>query len=95
MATQPLSQRDLLDKLVGLPGWELKAGKITKEFVFSDFNEAWGWMSRVALDAEKLNHHPEWSNVYRTVHIHLQTHDVGGVTDLDIELARRMNAHAE
>ena len=64
---------------------------ITKKFVFHDFNEAFGFMARAALIAEKLDHHPEWFNVYKTVEVTLSTHDAGGVTDLDIKLAQAMN----
>ena len=61
---------------------------ISRELVFSNFNQAWGFMSRVALKAEALNHHPEWRNVYNRVEITLTTHDVGGLTELDLKLAR-------
>lgn len=67
---------------------------IRKTFVFSDFNEAFGFMARVALAAEKMDHHPEWSNVYKTVHVTLTTHDAGGVTEKDIKLAQKMDAYA-
>ena len=63
---------------------------IAKTFTFRNFSEAWGWMSRVALAAERANHHPEWRNVYRTVEVVLTSHDAGGVTGRDVELARRM-----
>ncbi len=79
--------------LADLSGWADVDGRnaISKTFVFSNFNEAFGWMSRVAMQAEKLNHHPEWSNVYKTVEVTLATHDAGGVTDLDVKLAQFMN----
>lgn len=82
--------------LAELPGWRAEGGKLHKEYVFSDFVEAFGWMTRVALEAEKLNHHPEWFNVYRTVRVALQTHDVSPpqVTETDLQLARRMDALA-
>ena len=64
---------------------------ISKKFVFKDFNEAFGFMARAALVAEKLDHHPEWFNVYKTVEVTLATHDAGGVTELDIKLAEAMN----
>lgn len=67
---------------------------IAKTFVFANFVEAFGWMSRVALWAEKLNHHPEWDNVYKTVNVVLTTHDVGGLSALDVELATKMDALA-
>lgn len=75
-------------------GWELVEGRdaITKRFVFADFTQAFGWMTRAALWAEKWNHHPEWSNVYKTVDVVLTTHDVGGVSALDAKLARKMDS---
>src|ERR1700732_1745567 len=82
--------------LPGLSGWSEVPGReaIAKTFTFKDFNEAFGFMSRVALVAEKRDHHPEWKNVYRTVDVVLATHDAGGVTALDIDLAKAMNAIA-
>jgi len=82
--------------LKGLSGWTETPGReaIARTFVFKDFNEAFGFMSRVALVAEKRDHHPEWRNVYKTVDVVLATHDAGGVTALDIELARAMDAIA-
>lgn len=79
--------------LADLTDWAEVDGRdaISKTFVFSNFNEAFGWMSRVAMQAEKLDHHPEWSNVYKTVHVTLATHDAGGLTNLDIKLARFMD----
>ena len=79
-----------------LAGWSELAGReaIAKTFVFKDFNEAFGFMARAALVAEKNDHHPEWKNVYKTVEVVLSTHDAGGVTKLDIELATAMNAIA-
>ena len=82
--------------LASLPGWAEVQGReaIAKTFVFKDFNEAFGFMSRAALVAEKHDHHPEWRNVYKTVEVVLATHDAGGVTAKDIELAKAMNAIA-
>jgi 4a-hydroxytetrahydrobiopterin dehydratase len=73
--------------------WREVAGRdaITKKFVFKDFNEAFGFMARAALIAEKLDHHPEWSNVYKTVDVTLSTHDAGGLTELDVKLAEAMD----
>ena len=83
--------------LQGLPGWAETAGReaIGRTFTFKDFNEAFGFMSRAALVAEKNDHHPEWRNVYKTVDVVLATHDAGGVTARDIELAKAMNAIAK
>ena len=77
-------------------GWNEVAGRdaIVKKFQFEDFNEAWGFMSRVALMAEKMDHHPEWSNVYSRVEVTLSTHDAGGLTDRDVKLARHCDAVA-
>jgi 4a-hydroxytetrahydrobiopterin dehydratase len=82
--------------LKGLSGWSDVAGReaIARTFTFKDFNEAFGFMSRAALVAEKSNHHPEWRNVYKTVEVVLATHDAGGVTALDVNLAKAMNAIA-
>src|SRR5207302_4345277 len=79
--------------LAKLIGWSEVKGRdaITKKFVFKDFNEAFGFMTRAALVAEKLDHHPEWFNVYKNVEVTLATHDAGGVTELDIKLAEAMN----
>lgn len=77
-------------------GWTEDADRdaISKRFVFSNFVEAFGWMTKVAIHAEKLNHHPEWSNVYKTVDVTLTTHDAGGLTELDVTLAKRMEKAA-
>ena len=82
--------------LKGLPGWKDVAGRdaISRTFVFKDFNEAFGFMSRAALVAEKSDHHPEWRNVYKTVEVVLSTHDANGVTQNDIDLAMAMDAIA-
>lgn len=79
--------------LGGIPGWTEVSGRdaIQRTFTFKDFNEAFGFMSRAALVAEKMDHHPEWSNVYKTVEVVLSTHDAGGLTALDIKLAKAMN----
>jgi 4a-hydroxytetrahydrobiopterin dehydratase len=76
--------------LSGLPGWVFDEARdaITKRFSFADFVSAFGFMAQVALEAEKMNHHPEWTNVYRHVDIRLTTHDAGGVSELDFALAR-------
>jgi 4a-hydroxytetrahydrobiopterin dehydratase len=79
--------------LAGLKGWLEVTGRdaITKKFVFKDFNQAFGFMSRAALVAEKMDHHPEWFNVYKTVEVTLSTHDAGGLTDRDVKLAEAMD----
>ena len=77
-------------------GWSAAEGRdaIVKTFKFADFNAAFGWMTRVALAAEKLDHHPEWFNVYSRVEVLLATHDADGVTELDVKLAKLMDAAA-
>ena len=81
------------DALGKLKGWSEVPGRdaITKKFVFKDFNQAFGFMARAALIAEKMDHHPEWSNVYKTVEVTLSTHDAGGLTELDVKLATEMD----
>jgi 4a-hydroxytetrahydrobiopterin dehydratase len=77
------------------PGWEFDDNALEKGFKFNDFNEAFGFMTRVALVCEQMDHHPDWQNTYNYVHIRLWTHTEEGVTDLDIELARRINGMIE
>ena len=89
-----LDEAQIQEALAELPGWELENGKLHREFKFADFVEAWGFMSRAALFAQTMDHHPEWFNVYATVRVDLNTHDAGGVTKLDIELARVMSGLA-
>lgn len=75
-------------------GWDVGATSAQKTFTFKNFVEAFGWMTSAAIVAEKLNHHPEWFNVYKTVKVTLTTHDTGGLSDLDLKLAQRMDALA-
>ncbi len=86
-----LSEDTITTALASRPGWTLGDGHIARTFVFDDFVAAFGWMSSVALVAERMNHHPDWSNVYRTVRVRLNTHDAGGVTQLDLDLAAAMD----
>lgn len=90
-----LEDRAVLEPLLA-NGWEVVEGRdaIKKTFKFKDFNEAFGWMSRAALVAEKMDHHPEWFNVYRTVDVTLTTHDAGGLSSLDVRLATAMDQMA-
>ena len=92
MATK-LAGKDRATALAMLSGWSEVAGRdaISKKFVFKDFNQAFGFMTRAALVAEKMDHHPEWFNVYKTVTVTLSTHDAGGLTELDVKLAEEMN----
>ena len=88
---QPLDDSEIARRLEPLPGWERRGDRIVRTFRFEDFVCAFGWMASVALVAEKLDHHPEWSNVYNRVTIDLSTHDAGGVTSKDFELAAAAN----
>lgn len=92
---EKLTGDERLSALAQLPGWEEVAGRdaITKTFRFRDFNAAFGFMSRVALAAEKADHHPEWFNVWNRVEVTLATHDSGGVTIKDIQLAKQIEAY--
>ena len=91
-----LTETEIHTAMAELSGWTLEEGDlaITQTFQFKNFIEAFGFMSQVALHAEKLNHHPEWSNVYRTVDVRLTTHDCDGLSQLDIKLAKAMNKAA-
>ena len=89
-----LTKTEVTQKLKRLAGWKMVKGRnaITKTFKFKDFMQAFGWMTAMAIYAEKKDHHPEWFNVYSTVEVVLSTHDIGGVSNLDIELAKKMNS---
>jgi 4a-hydroxytetrahydrobiopterin dehydratase len=93
-APRRLNETELGDALRGLSGWELRDAKLHKAFRFASFVEAFGFMASVALLAEGMNHHPEWFNVYNQVTIDLTTHDAGGISDLDVELARKIEGVA-
>ena len=86
-----LTDAEIATRLASLPGWSLADGKLRREFRFRDFSEAFGFMARAALVAEKMDHHPDWSNVWNRVTVELSTHDAGGITALDFELAAAMN----
>ena len=91
MAVKKLSQEEIEQRLGQLEGWTLKDGKLHRDFVFADFVRAFAFMTRIALVAEAMGHHPEWFNVYNRVSIDLRTHDVGGLSASDFELAARVN----
>jgi 4a-hydroxytetrahydrobiopterin dehydratase len=94
--TQKLSAEARAQFFKAHPGWEEVSGRdaVKKAFAFADFNEAWGFMSRVALAAERADHHPEWFNVYNKVEITLTTHDAGGLSERDVRLAEFIDAAA-
>ena len=93
---EKLSAAERAVALAALVSWDEVEGRdaIEKTFQFKTFSQAWGFMSRAALAAEKLNHHPEWFNVYNRVHVVLTTHDCNGLSELDVKLAKRMDAFA-
>jgi 4a-hydroxytetrahydrobiopterin dehydratase len=86
-----LSPAEVETKLHSLSGWSVVNGKLHKQFQFDSFVTAFGWMASVALLAESMGHHPEWANVYNRVTVDLTTHDTGGITELDFQLAERMD----
>ena len=89
-----LSQTDIDEELKSLPGWSVVNDKLHKEFQFDSFNQAFGFMTRAAMEIEKMNHHPEWFNVYNKITIELTTHDAGGITKNDVNLAKILNSLA-
>jgi 4a-hydroxytetrahydrobiopterin dehydratase len=90
-----LGDAEIEQALESVPGWVLQAGKLHREFRFRNFNQAFGFMTRAALYAETMDHHPEWRNVYATVTVDLVTHSADGITNLDFALAKKMNAISE
>ena len=87
-----LSAEEISNELKNLPGWIIKNEKLHKDFEFPSFNEAFGFMTRAAMEIEKMNHHPEWFNVYNKLTVELMTHDAGGITQNDINLAKILNS---
>ena len=87
-----MNDADVRSRLEQLHGWDLDDGRLHRRLEFDDFVSAFGFMSSVALVAESMNHHPDWSNSYRTVDIHLSSHDAGGISERDFELAGRIEA---
>ncbi len=87
-----LSSEQISEELKNLPGWIVKDEKLHRGFEFEDFNQAFGFMTRAAMHIEKMNHHPEWFNVYNKITIDLTTHDAGGITQNDIDLAKILNS---
>ena len=98
MSAPALEREQVLSALAGLPGWRLVTEgplALARSYVFQDFNAAFGFMTRVALVAEAMDHHPDWSNSYRKVEVRLTTHSAGGITRLDLDLARKMDEIAK
>lgn len=91
MAATPMSEDQLNSALEDLSSWQRRGDRICKQFKFKDFVTAFGWMTQVALIAERMNHHPEWRNVYNQVSVELTSHDAGGITQRDIQLAQAMD----
>ena len=89
-----LSEKELQSSLTGLPGWTVAQNKLHREYKFADFIHAFGFMATSALAIEKMNHHPEWFNVYNKVVVDLTTHDAGGISAKDVELAKLLDAFA-
>ena len=89
-----LSSDEITKELENLPGWNIVEGKLHRDFEFASFNEAFGFMTRAAMEIEKMNHHPEWFNVYNRISVDLMTHDAGGITQNDINLAKILNSLA-
>ena len=87
-----LSEVEINEELKHLPGWSVENEKLHKEFQFDSFNQAFGFMTRAAMEIEKMNHHPEWLNVYNKITIELMTHDAGGITKNDINLAKILDS---
>ena len=87
-----LSELEITEELKKLEGWEIKDNKLHREIQFESFNQAFGFMTRAAMEIEKMNHHPEWFNVYNRITIDLTTHDAGGITNNDVKLARILNS---
>ncbi len=88
---EKMGEAEIEARLKDLQGWSVENGRLTRLFSFRNFEEAFTFMVRCALEIEKMNHHPEWSNVYRKVKVELTTHEAGGISSLDFELASRMN----
>lgn len=91
MAPAPLSDESVAECLADLPGWTYSSNQLNRQFQFPDFSTAMGFMVRVGMVCENLNHHPNWYNVYGKVEVQLWTHDAGGVTGLDIQMAKKMS----
>ena len=94
-ARRVLVHEEIQDALSELDGWEVKDGKLCRTFTFDDFSQAFGFMTRAALAAEAMNHHPDWTNVWNRVEVSLSTHDLGGISTWDLELAAALDRLAK
>ena len=92
MSLTKLTDEEINNELGNLSGWSVKDGKLHKDFQFESFNQAFGFMTRASMEIEKMNHHPEWFNVYNRLTVELTTHDAGGITENDIVLAKILNS---
>ncbi len=90
MKAEKLSEKQIAEELEKLPGWTIKSGNLHRSFEFADFNEAFGFMTRAALIAESMGHHPDWSNVWNKVDVELSTHSIGGLSNLDFLFAAKI-----
>ena len=95
MVLSKLTEEQIKKELANLQGWSVANGKLHKDFVFADFVEAFGFMTKAAIHIEKMNHHPEWFNVYNKIKVELVTHDAGGITQNDVSLAKTLNSLAK
>lgn len=95
MGLTKLTDEQIKKELTSLTGWSVVNGKLHKDFIFTDFIEAFGFMSKAAIHIEKINHHPEWFNVYNKIKVDLVTHDADGITQNDVNLARILNSLAK
>tara|TARA_Y100000782_G_C10163184_1_gene256499 strand:+ start:184 stop:495 length:312 start_codon:yes stop_codon:yes gene_type:complete len=86
-----LSENEIKNELIKVKGWTINKNKLTKTFEFRDFEDAFTFMTRIAMEVEKMNHHPEWFNIYNKVKIELTTHDVNGISNFDFKLAKIIN----
>ena len=91
---KPLSERELDEGLQALEGWRVEEGELRRQFKFRNFSEAIAWMVRVAIEAERLDHHPDWSNSWNKVDVRLRTHSIDALSELDLKLAEKMNDFA-
>ena len=94
MGFTKLTEEQIQKELADLKGWSIANGKLHRDFTFSDFVEAFGFMTKAAMHIERMNHHPEWFNVYNKITVELVTHDAGGITQNDVSLAKTLNSLA-